>query len=139
MRAPGPRLRIGIFGLALGFVLGQSGFSDFGEMQRMFLLENGRLFLTYLGGVALAGAGFVLIGSRGPSLPARPVHPGTIPGGVLFGAGWALTGGCPGVLLVQLGEGKALALATGAGVLLGTFLAQRIRERVRWDTGSCSG
>lgn len=139
MRRFRPHLRIGLFGLALGFVLGQSGFSDFGEMQRMFLLENGRLLLTYLGGVAVAGIGFALLGSRGPALPPRPVHPGTVPGGLLFGAGWALTGGCPGVLLVQLGEGKTLALATGLGVVAGTWLAQRIRERVRWDTGSCSG
>jgi uncharacterized protein len=139
MRRLAPHLRIGAFGLALGFVLGQAGFSDFGEMQRMFLLENGRLLLTYLGGVAVAGVGFALLGSRGPTLPARPIHAGTVPGGVLFGAGWALTGGCPGVLLVQLGEGKALALATGLGVVLGTWMAQRIRERVRWDTGSCSG
>jgi putative Ca2+/H+ antiporter (TMEM165/GDT1 family) len=43
------------------------------------------------------------------------------------------------VLLVQLGEGKALALATALGVVLGTWIAQRIRERVRWDTGACSG
>jgi uncharacterized membrane protein YedE/YeeE len=134
-----PHLRIGAFGLALGFVLSQAGFTDVDELRRMFLLENGRLFLTYLGGVAIAGAGFALLASRGPALPTRPVHAGTVPGGVLFGIGWAITGGCPGAVLVQIGEGRALALGTAVGILAGTWVAQRVRERVRWDTGSCAG
>jgi uncharacterized membrane protein YedE/YeeE len=134
-----PHLRLLGFGLALGLVLGQAGFTDYGEIRRMFLLEDGRLLATYLGGVGVAGLGFALVRARLPPLPRRPVHAGTIPGGLLFGAGWALTGGCPGVLLVQLGEGKAAALATGLGVVAGTWLCQRFRERVRWDTGTCVG
>jgi uncharacterized membrane protein YedE/YeeE len=131
--------RIAVFGLALGLVLARSGFTDLDELHRMFLLQNGRLLLTYLGGVAVAGAGFALLASRGPALPSRPVHPGTVPGGILFGVGWALSGGCPAAVLVQLGEGKPLALATALGILGGTWAAQRVRERIRWDAGSCAG
>lgn len=132
-------LRLGAFGVALGYVLSRTGFSDFAEVHRMFALEDARLFATFAGGVAAAGLAFALLRERLPRLPSRPVHRGTIPGAVLFGAGWALTGACPAVALVQLGEGRPIALATAAGILGGTWLAQRLREKLAWDTGSCSG
>ncbi len=139
-------VKFGLLGVALGFVLSQAGFSDFGEVHRMFtlgLLSGGpsaadlRLLLGFCGAVALAMAGFFLL-ARYDGLPNRRVHPGTVPGGLLFGAGWALTGGCPSIALVQLGEGHVAALATVAGVVGGTWACQRLRAALGWDVGSCA-
>ena len=48
--------------------------------------------------------------------------------GVLFGLGWALTGGCPAAPLVQLGEGKLAALATMVGIAVGTTVYRRVHS-----------
>ena len=139
-------LRFAALGLALGFVLSQAGFSDFGEVHRMFtlgLVSGGpttgdlRLLLGFCGAVALAAAGFFLLARR-DALPPRKLHPGVVPGGLLFGAGWALAGGCPSIALVQLGEGRAIALATVAGVFAGSWACRRLRVAIGWDNGSCT-
>jgi hypothetical protein len=57
-------------------------------------------------------------------------------GGILFGVGWALSGGCPGVVLTQLGEGKLYALFALFGIGLGNwlyaaFLEARVRPELR--------
>ncbi len=127
-----------VFGLGLGLSLGFIGFSDFEEVHRMFLFEDLRLFLTFLGGVTLAGLGFAFL-RRARPLPPRPMGKGTVPGGVLFGVGWALCGACPGIVLVQLGEGKGFALIILAGLVVGNaawgYLQQR---RLSWDVSSCA-
>jgi uncharacterized membrane protein YedE/YeeE len=129
--------RTGLFGLLLGFSLSWMGFADFGEVHRMFTFADLRLFLTFVGGVALTGAGFAIL-SRGKSLAPKPLHKGTIVGGVLFGVGWAITGACPGAALVQLGEGQLIALVTLGGIFAGTLLYRPLHARLfRWDRGAC--
>ena len=55
-------------------------------------------------------------------IPRKLTHRGTWVGGAVFGVGWAITGMCPGPVIVNLGEGKLYALAAFAGVLTGTYL-----------------
>jgi uncharacterized membrane protein YedE/YeeE len=43
-------------------------------------------------------------------------------GSLVFGAGWGLTGGCPGTVMAMLGEGKLYVLPIIAGLLTGTWL-----------------
>jgi uncharacterized membrane protein YedE/YeeE len=126
-----------LFGVVLGATLSDLGFTDFGEIHRMFTFADPRLLLTFAAAVVLAAAGFA-IHCRGGKMPARPIRKGTIPGALLFGVGWALTGGCPAALLAQIGEGKLPALLTLAGVLAGTKLGQRLKEKLGWDSGSCA-
>lgn len=131
-----PHLRLGLFGFALGATVSAVGLSDFGELHGMFTFASTRLWFAFLGGVALAGIGFALH-CRGGKMPRRPLQAGTIPGALVFGVGWALCGGCPGAVLVQLGEGKLAALVTLAGIVGGTHLGGRLRGTLRWDAGSC--
>jgi hypothetical protein len=145
-RRPG-HLVLGAFGLALGFVLSQAGFTDWRELHRMLglgLAHGGpgtadlRLMAAFSGGVALAAAGFLLL-ARGDALPRSRVRAGTIPGALLFGAGWALAGACPGAVLVQVGEGRMGALASLAGILAGSWAHRQVARRLGWTAGSCSG
>ncbi len=138
MKAP---LKASVLGLALGFSLSRIGFSSWDEVNAMFTFASFRLLFTFACGVITLGLVWKwLEKSRGAKAPARPVHPGTVVGGVLFGVGWALCGACPSIALVQLGEGQLGALWTLVGMFAGNFLYSVIHERYfRWSPGSCEG
>ncbi len=78
---------------------------------------NPSLALVMLGGIAIAFFAFRYMESKKLTAFNEPVHlPGTthlnkelIIGSVLFGAGWALAGFCPGPALVVLGTGSKQA------------------------------
>lgn len=120
-----------IFALAVffGFTLSRSGAADYGFVQGMFLLENPQLYGIIGAGVAVTAPGLWLLRRYGKTadgsplvIPRKPLHAGNIWGSVLFGLGWAMTGMCPGPVLVNVGEGKLYALPALAGVFLGTWL-----------------
>jgi uncharacterized membrane protein YedE/YeeE len=129
-----------LFGLLFGFLLVRVGATDFDAIAQMFLLSD--LHLAGVIGVAVAVAAPLLwllrrrgiAGPEGPIVIApKPRKPGLVVGGLLFGAGWALTGTCPGTVLAQLGEGQLVALFTVAGIFAGTALHRRTGARVeRW-------
>jgi uncharacterized membrane protein YedE/YeeE len=127
-----PRTRqilvLGACGLALGFCLTRIGFTDFGELHRMLTFQDPRLLLVFGGAVALSFAGFKLF-ARGKALPARPMHFGIVPGAVLFGIGWAVSGACPAVAMIQIGQGQIAALLTFAGMLAGSWAYPRVQAR----------
>jgi uncharacterized membrane protein YedE/YeeE len=134
-------LRLLALGALLGFTLSHVGFTSWDEVHAMFVFADLRMFLTFALGVGgLAGA-FAWIRRRSaPNWPPRPIHRGTLAGSVLFGVGWALAGGCPGVVLTQLGEGKLYALFALAGIALGNGLYGALLEaRVRTDRQPAAG
>jgi len=121
-------LKMAAFGLGLGFSLSRIGFTDFEQVHQMFLFEDLRLFLTFLGAVTVTFAGFLVVDRvRGGRRPSRKsMHNGIVPGALLFGIGWALCGACPGVVLAQLGEGRGFALLSLVGMLGGNYLYGRV-------------
>lgn len=126
------------FGSAMGFGLARMGFADFAEVQRLFSFTDTRLLFCFATAVGIGMIGFALLGRGRPTPAPRRVHRGTVPGGVLFGIGWALTGACPSVVLVQLGQGYLPALITAGGILAGVWAYRSLNRRyLRWDTGSC--
>lgn len=129
-------LTLAALGLALGFTISMSGLSDWGELHRMFTWQDARLLLAFAGAVVIAMAGFFLLARR-DEIPAKEVAAGTVPGAIVFGAGWAIAGACPGAALVQIGEGKWAALVTLAGILGGAWLHDRLRKRFGWARHSC--
>jgi len=125
-------------GLALGISLGFIGFGDYGELSRMFTLRDIRLYLTFGGAVAVTAVGLRYFVPY--SLPARPMHRAVPVGAALFGVGWALGGACPGIALVQLGEGTVAASVTLAGMFAGIRLYDWLNARwLHWGTRSCGG
>jgi uncharacterized membrane protein YedE/YeeE len=130
-------LRAALVGLLLGFSLSWMGFTDFREVHRMLVLADLRLLLTFAGGVTLTAL-LLLVLARGRRRPPRPIHKGTIVGGLLFGIGWAVTGACPGAALAQLGEGRLPAALTLAGIFAGVLLHRAVHARfLRWDRVGC--
>jgi uncharacterized membrane protein YedE/YeeE len=123
-------------GTALGFTVGRLGFADFGQLHQMLLFRDLRLFLAFC---LAAGLSIALFAALRGALPRSPdcFERGTIPGAVLFGIGWAITGACPGVVLVQLGQGIPAAGVTLVGVLIGIFLQSRFTKPAPENQGSC--
>jgi uncharacterized membrane protein YedE/YeeE len=126
------------FGVLLGFSLSRIGFSSYDELHKMFVFADWRMFFTFAGALVLTTFMFQ-VALRRRFTVSRPIHKGTIAGGMLFGLGWALAGGCPSIPLVQLGEGKVLALFTVTGIVAGVLVFRFVQRRyLRWDVGSCS-
>ena len=126
-----------LMGLGLGLSLHFIGFTDYDQIFQMFVFDDLRLFLTFAGAVGIGMIGLQTV-ARKQKLPHQTIHKGVIPGAVLFGIGWALTGGCPGVVLTQIGEGKWVALFTFVGILVGSFIYKLVHAKYfRWDRGSC--
>lgn len=130
-------LRTALMGILMGLTLSFVGFTNFGEVHKMFLFLDSRLLFTFAGAVVFAALFFrYLVEGMPPS--RKLMHPGIIPGGLLFGAGWAITGSCPSIALVQLGEGQLVAIFTVLGILLGVWLYRHVHRRFfRWDSGTC--
>lgn len=129
-------VRAALLGLLMGFGLSRIGFADFGEVHRMFTFQDSRLLLTFAGAVMLTAVGLRILAPVW--VRPRSIHKGTVVGAILFGIGWAFTGACPAIAVVQLGEGRVPALATLSGILLGTWLYPKVHAKFfRWDVGSC--
>ena len=110
-------------------VLSRLGFTDWGELHGMLTLSDLRLVGAFGIAVVVTAVGLRLL-KVGALLPDRPWHGGIIPGGLLFGVGWALSGACPGAAIAQLGEGRLTAVVSVVGVAAGSALYQAI-ARIR--------
>jgi uncharacterized membrane protein YedE/YeeE len=127
-----------LLGTAFGFVLSRSGAADYDYIQGMFLFERFQLYGIIGTAVMLTAPGLWLIQRRGRTATGRrieielkPLHRGTIVGGVLFGVGWSIAGMCPGPIFVNIGEGKVYALAALAGALVGAGVFGAIYVRIQ--------
>lgn len=126
-----------LFGLAMGITLSLGGFSDFEQVHTLFLLQNIPLLLVFCGAVGLSMLGFFTL-YRKRDIPKKIYNGGTIPGSVMFGVGWAMTGACPSMALVQVGEGTLGALLTIFGIITGVWIYRAIAApNFRLDTGIC--
>ena len=60
----------------------------------------------------------------------KPFHKGVIYGGLCFGAGWALTGACPGPLYAQIGAGFPVVIVTLLSAIGGAFVYGFFQEKL---------
>lgn len=126
------------FGLLFGYVLAKAGVTDYDTMANFFMLSSPHVAIVMGVAIGIAGIGMLVLkraGAKtvdGAKLPIekKPRSPGNLWGGLLFGAGWAITGTCPGTALAQLGEGRLMALFTISGVVIGTLLFRTYGARV---------
>lgn len=130
-----------LVGVGFGFALSRMGFSAWDEVHQMFTFQDLHLLLAFASAVPLMALGWWLVrrlSKTPPQWSTRSLHKGTIAGGILFGIGWAVSGACPAIAMVQLGEGQVLALFTLAGIVVGNWLYAVAHERYfRWSTKSC--
>lgn len=125
-----------LFGATFGFLLSRTRATDFDAIAGMFRLTDLHLFGVMGVAIATAAIGLAIARRAGAIAPIakKPMSRGIFAGGLVFGAGWALSGACPGTALTQIGEGKLYALATVAGIVAGTWTWRRVAARDRRRT-----
>lgn len=126
-----------VFGAAFGFLLTRAGATRYDVIAKMFLFEDFHLAIVMAVAIGVAAVGIHLLGGKRwatgaggacPLAEAKPASSTLVPGALIFGVGWGLTGSCPGTALAGLGEGRLVALFTVLGLFLGTaFYARQQR------------
>src|SRR3982074_428504 len=141
-----------VLGLGLGLVLQRGRLCFAGAFRDLFLMRNGTMMRAIIVGLAIMAPVFALIESRAVPEPrfgavgaghaVAPVGLNRAVGGVLFGIGMVVAGGCVSGTLYRIGEGYLASWASLIGILLrlglalgGAPLERRVRVRhpVRTD------
>lgn len=122
-----------LFGLAFGFVLQKSRFCFASAFRDLFLLRHGRVMKGLLAGLAVATVGFALLMSNfvpNPRLGILPPEAHIMPlglnialGGLLFGAGMVVAGGCVSGAIYRMGEGYVASWVAFLGIMAGLLTA----------------
>lgn len=114
-----------LIGMAFGFVLERAGFGSAKVLVAQFYLNNMRVFKVMFTGIITAMAGFALFNGLGLldlsmlSFSETFVWP-MIVGGLLLGAGFVVSGYCPGTSVVAAAAGQWDGLLTVLGVIAGS-------------------
>ena len=132
-------LIIALSGILFGFSLNRIGFTSWDEVHEMFVFTDLRMLLGFGFAIVLLVPAWWGLSRTGRNTKIkRTIHNGTIVGGLLFGAGWAISGACPSIAMVQLGEGQTAAAWTLLGMFLGNWLYAAVHARYfNWTHGSC--
>lgn len=120
-----------LLGAIFGTVLILSDAFNWYRIQEMFHFQSFHMFGLIGSAIVVAGlVTWLLKRSEIPSLnkneiitkkkPLRPV--GNSLGGVLFGAGWALTGACTAPVFILVGFKLEIGLLALSGAVIGTLI-----------------
>lgn len=123
MAGSGEDIMAAIIGFFFGFVLQRSGASDYNKLAGMLNLRDLDLLKMMLTGIGVAAIGIYALSANGiKHFTVKPLKVLAMSvGGIIFGAGFALNGYCPGTGLVGLVEGKKDALLAVIGGMLGSM------------------
>ena len=137
-QTPAPVLRIVflVLGVTFGYVLIRAGVSSYDVIRDMFLLKSFHMYGVL--GMAVP-VSFILV-QAWKKFGGQPLLGGEndwsiekvsknhVIGGLLSGAGWALTGACPGPALAILGYGLMSGVFIVAGIFIGTYVFARFQD-----------
>ena len=131
-----PTLILGaVFGLMFGFLLQKGGVGKYNVLIGQLLLQDWTVAKIMLTAIVVGMIGvFPLHHFAKVNLHIKPTRVGAnIVGGLVFGAGFALTGYCPGTVAAALGQGSWDALFGMAGLIAGSWL---FAELSGWTKGT---
>ena len=127
-----------IAGLLFGILLVKAEVISWFRIQEMFRLQSFHMY-GVIGSAVVTGIISVLLIKKFKvkTIYGEPIdlHPkqfnkGQIYGGLLFGAGWALTGAFPGPLYALIGTGATVIIVTLLSAIAGTWVYGRLREKL---------
>ena len=113
-----------VFGLVFGFLLQRGGMGKYEVLIGQLLLTDFAVVKVMLTAILVGMVGVLGMHSRGlVKLHLKPTRlVSNIGGGLMFGAGFAMIGYCPGSAAAALGEGRWDALFGMAGLVAGSYL-----------------
>lgn len=118
-----------VMGVYLGILFAKSEIARWERVHHMFLFKEAQMYLiialaigiSMISMFAIRTLGVTTVSGKPIKYEPKPFHKGVVIGGALFGAGWAITGACPGPIYTQIGGGEWMAVFTLAGAMLGMF------------------
>lgn len=132
-----------VLGLATGVVFGallrRGGLDDSRTILGQFTGDDARVAKTMGSAVAVGAIGHRWLLARGhTTAEPKPLNPVALVGGsVLFGAGMAISGYCPGTAVAAVGSGRREGVWAVAGMLAAaaTFVATYPRLKQTLESG----
>lgn len=131
-------LSLWLIGMVLGITFVKSEVARWQRIHDMFLFREAHLYLIISMGIGISMIAILLIKKfdlrslDGKEYSYKPAsfHPGIVIGGTLFGAGWAITGACPGPIYAQMGSGEVMAVFTFIGAMAGVFTYAYLKPKL---------
>ena len=122
-----------LFGLAFGFLLQKGGVGKYHILIGQLLLQDFTVVKVMLTAILVGMLGiFTLHRFAKVNLHLKPTRIGpNIIGGLIFGAGFALIGYCPGTVAAALGQGNYDGLFAMAGLVLGSFAYAEASKKLK--------
>ena len=129
-----------IVGTLFGIILVKSEVVSWYRIQEMFRFQAFHMYGILGSAMLTALASLQLLrrlGARALTGEAISVPPKVLGrghrywiGGAVFGAGWSLTGACPGPLFALVGSGATVFVVTAIAALVGTWTYGYLRPRL---------
>ncbi len=131
-------LKFVLAGIYLAFLFIKGEVISWYRIQEMFRLQSFHMYGIICSAIAVGLISTLIIKKfniktlKGETVifPKKEYNKGTIIGSLLFGAGWALTGACPGPLYTQFGTGATVILVTIIFAVFGTWTYGSLKDRL---------
>ena len=127
-----------LIGIYFGIVLTKAEVISWFRIQEMFHFQSIHMF-GIIGSAIVVGAISVFLikkfnlktfGGEDIRLISKEYHKGLLPGGIIFGLGWALTGACPGPMFALVGNGVQVMLIAILSAIAGTFVYGVVKDKL---------
>ncbi len=128
-----------LVGIVFGIVMTKSEAISWFRIQEMFRFQSFHMYGIIGTAVTLGAAGVYIIkkfkirdqsGNQIIFYPKEKSFIRYMLGGTIFGLGWALSGACPGPMVVNIGYGYLTMIVVFLSALLGTFLYGIIKNKL---------
>lgn len=131
-------LKYGAVGILFGILFVKAEIISWFRIQEMFRFQSFHMY-GVIGSAVVVGIISVQIirrmqarSAEGEKIKLEPkkFQKGQVYGGLMFGAGWALTGACPGPLFAQIGTGALVIVVTLLSAIAGTWVYGLMRPKL---------
>ncbi len=132
-------LKFLLLGTLFGIVMAKSEAFSWFRIQEMFRFQSFHMYGIIGTAVTLGAIGVALIkrysirDAKGNPITFFPKERSVIRyllGGTIFGLGWALSGACPGPMVVNIGYGYLAMGVVFLFAIIGTYLYGAIKDKI---------